>query len=82
MKHLFPLAMFLATALVAPGQMQDPVVLWTNGAPGALGARSNDIPTITPFLADPAQATGAAMVICPGGGYSGLAAHEGADYAL
>jgi acetyl esterase/lipase len=74
--------MFLATALVAPGQMQDPVVLWTNGAPGALGARSNDIPTITPFLADPAQATGAAMVICPGGGYSGLAAHEGADYAL
>ena len=28
------------------------------------------------------SATGAAMVICPGGGYVGLAPHEGNDYAL
>ena len=30
-------------------------------------------PAITPFLPDPAKRTGAAVVICPGGGYAGLA---------
>jgi acetyl esterase/lipase len=55
--------------------------LWPNGAPGALGTAEKDIPTLTPFWPDPAKATGAAIVICPGGGYSGLAAHEGPDYA-
>jgi len=35
-----------------------------------------------PYLPDRAQATGAAMVICPGGAYSHLAPHEGKDYAL
>ncbi len=55
--------------------------LWPDGAPGALGAADKDIPTLTPYLADPAQATGAAIVICPGGGYAMLAAHEGKDYA-
>lgn len=57
------------------------VPLWPNGAPGALGTNANDIPTLTVFLAPAASATGAAMVICPGGGYGSLAAHEGADYA-
>jgi acetyl esterase/lipase len=55
--------------------------LWTNGAPGALGTTAKDIPTLTPFLPDPAKATGAAIVICPGGGYGGLADHEGSLYA-
>lgn len=63
-------------------QMQDSIPLWPEGAPGALGTSSNDIPTITPFLADGAAATGSAMVICPGGGYQHLAPHEGKDYAL
>jgi acetyl esterase/lipase len=55
--------------------------LWPEGAPGALGKADKDIPTLTPFWPDPAKATGAALVICPGGGYGGLAPHEGADYA-
>ena len=55
--------------------------LWPNGAPGALGTADKDVPTITAFLPDPAKATGAAIVICPGGSYSGLADHEGAGYA-
>ena len=59
-----------------------PIALWPNGAPGALGTNSQDIPTITPYLANSTNATGAAMVICPGGGYSHLAPHEGNDYAL
>jgi acetyl esterase/lipase len=62
--------------------MQTPIPLWPDGAPGALGSTTNDIPTLTPYLPDPANATGAAMVICPGGGYAHLAPHEGNDYAL
>jgi acetyl esterase/lipase len=54
--------------------------LWPDAAPGALGTAAKDIPTLTPYF--PTNATGAAMVICPGGGYAGLARHEGHDYAL
>ncbi|HEY1662155.1 MAG TPA: alpha/beta hydrolase [Verrucomicrobiae bacterium] len=62
--------------------MQSPIPLWPDGAPGALGTSSNDIPTLTPYLPEATNATGAAMVICPGGGYAHLAPHEGNDYAL
>jgi len=58
-----------------------PVPLWPDGAPGALGTADKDIPTLTAFLPTPETATGAAFVICPGGGYGGLAGHEGAGYA-
>src|SRR5208283_1838865 len=80
--------MFLLSAIVCSStvlcraQMQTAMPLWPGGAPGALGTSSNDIPTLTPYLPEPASATGAAMVICPGGGYEHLAAHEGNDYAL
>ncbi len=50
-------------------------------APGALGKEDKDIPTLTPFLPAPEGASGAAIVICPGGGYGGLAPHEGEQYA-
>ena len=60
-----------------------PIRLWPGAAPGAFGTASTDIPTLTPYLPDPAIATGAALVICPGGGYSGLSMeHEGSAYAL
>ncbi len=55
--------------------------LWSDTAPGALGSADHDIPTLTPFLPDPAKATGAAAVVCPGGGYGHLADHEGSGYA-
>ena len=55
--------------------------LWPEGAPGALGKEDKDIPTLTLFKPAEGKATGAAMVICPGGGYGGLAQHEGKDYA-
>jgi acetyl esterase/lipase len=58
-----------------------PVALWPEGAPGALGTRSNDIPTLTAYFPKTNE-TGAAMIICPGGGYGGLANYEGEDYAL
>jgi len=58
-----------------------PMLLWPNGAPGALGTRDVDTPTITPYFAPADKATGAAMVVCPGGGYHALAPSEGGDYA-
>jgi acetyl esterase/lipase len=58
------------------------IVLWPDGAPGALGKDDADVPTLTIYLPAPPQATGAAIVICPGGGYSGLAMdHEGHQVA-
>lgn len=68
-------------AFVAFVHGQTALPLWPDGAPGALGKEDKDIPTITPYLADAANATGAAMVIFPGGGYGGLAPHEGKGYA-
>jgi acetyl esterase/lipase len=59
----------------------EPVVLWPQGAPGALGKEEADVPTLTPYLAPKEKATGAAVVVCPGGGYDHLAEHEGRPVA-
>ncbi|XHR28219.1 MAG: alpha/beta hydrolase [Chthoniobacteraceae bacterium] len=73
-------ALLLPVAAFAQ-QKQAEFPLWKDGVPGALGAEAKDIPTLTPYLPDPAKATGAAIVVCPGGGYGGLAKHEGEGYA-
>jgi acetyl esterase/lipase len=60
----------------------NPIILWQNGAPGAVGKEPSDIPTITPYLPPEGQATGAAMIVLPGGGYSRLSdIKEGSDVA-
>ena len=73
-----------ATADPAKGETTSGSVrLWAEDAPGALGNRETDIPTLTPFLvrADSTTSKPAAVLVCPGGGYAGLAPYEGADYA-
>jgi acetyl esterase/lipase len=56
--------------------------LWPDGAPGAKGTEPADIPELTFYLPARQQATGAAVVICPGGGYRALAIdHEGHQVA-
>src|SRR5712691_11879992 len=55
--------------------------LWSGDAPGALGTAKVDIPTITRFDPPAGKANGAAMVVCPGGGYGFLASHEGPTVA-
>jgi acetyl esterase/lipase len=55
--------------------------LWEGDAPGALGKEDKDIPTLTVFLPPAQKSNGAAVVICPGGGYAGLAPHEGKPVA-
>src|SRR4029434_6397124 len=59
----------------------EPIVLWPNGAPGAVGNGPVDIPTLTPFIRPSATANVAAIIVCPGGGYSHLADHEGRPVA-
>ncbi len=76
------LGLVAASAPAAPPAAPPAAIpLWPQGAPGALGSAPGDIPTITPFLPAPGQATGAALIICPGGGYAHLSSREGEDYA-
>lgn len=70
-----------APAPVPYAQILGPIRLWEGDAPGSLGSRPQDIPTLTPFPADKAVDTGATILVLPGGGYSGLAEHEGTGYA-
>lgn len=58
-----------------------PIRLWEGDAPGALGKRPQDTPTLTPYLAPKEKQNGATMLIFPGGGYGNLAEHEGTGYA-
>ncbi len=74
------LALLLTTTLLHAAPLES-ILLYPGGAPGALGDKDDDKPTLTAFLPDAGKATGAAIVICPGGGYGGLAPHEGAGYA-
>lgn len=81
--------LFAAASLAA-----DQILLWPNGAPGSEGKTSPETmrinppdeqvlsninaPSITPFLPDPAKATGAAVVVIPGGGHKEIwITHEG-----
>lgn len=69
---------------------QDPVapsapveLLWPKGAPGAVGSTPEDCPSVSIFRPDEDKANGAAIVICPGGGYGHLAdVKEGSDVAV
>ncbi len=79
---LFLVLWSLFLSLLVQAQPRDAFALWPDGAPGALGKADKDIPTLTPFLPRPELATGAAMVICPGGGYGHLSTTEGREYAL
>src|SRR5262249_26961164 len=81
MKPCFSLPVLLVWGTAAQAQPTQSFPLWTYDPPGALGKADQDIPTLTPYLLDVEKATGAAIVICPGGGYGMLASHEGADYA-
>jgi acetyl esterase/lipase len=75
-----------------------PVLLWANGAPGSEGKTAPETvvvnaegeqivstihqPSITPYLPRPGAATGAAVIIAPGGGHYQLSIdHEGYDVA-
>jgi acetyl esterase/lipase len=60
-------------------QTIDVMRLWPGRAPGAIGDGDPDVPTLTAFR--PRRPTHSAMIVCPGGGYDHLAAHEGEPVA-
>jgi acetyl esterase/lipase len=64
----------------SPASPQE-ILLWENGAPGALGQADTDKPTITAYRA-PRGSSGTAVIVAPGGGYGALAIeHEGRQEA-
>lgn len=73
--------LLFVAATIKPALAIETISLWKDGAPGALGNADHDNPTLTLYLPDEGKATGAAIVIFPGGGYGGLAQHEGKGYA-
>ena len=70
-----------AGSAVAADTAAETIRLWPGNAPGALGTTDQDIPVAAWWPATDATQPTAAMVVCPGGGYGGLADHEGSDYA-
>ncbi|HEX7446827.1 MAG TPA: alpha/beta hydrolase [Pirellulales bacterium] len=73
--------LFCGAAVAADQDRPGPITLWPAGAPGARGNKPEDVPLLTPYWPEPQKATGAAMIVCPGGGYHVLAPHEGETYA-
>jgi acetyl esterase/lipase len=76
MRHFFLLILCIHPLLAA----EKPIMLWPDGAPGALGTKPEDIPTLTPYL--PAKPSGAAMLLIPGGSYSGIYEGQAEPFAL
>lgn len=81
---LQPTFFLLLAALISSAAFAEPakIRLWPEGAPGAKGQEDKDQPFILAWPAPKEKANGAAFVVCPGGGYAGLAAdHEGTQVA-
>lgn len=73
--------MAFACVLEAAAAAPETLRLWDGDAPGARGQTPQDVPTLTRYTPPAGSASGTAVVICPGGGYGGLAGHEGRGYA-
>ena len=74
------LTVFLATTSLTAEPAK--IRLWPDGAPLAKGQEDKDQPFVYAWPAAKEKANGAAFVVCPGGGYGGLAAdHEGTQVA-
>lgn len=67
-------SLLVAQSTPAPSPTTAPtaILLWPNGAPGAVGDTPLDKPILTPYLPTK-NPTQTAIVICPGGGYAMLA---------
>ncbi|HMB27697.1 MAG TPA: alpha/beta hydrolase, partial [Blastocatellia bacterium] len=92
------LALSLAPATILPADQPKEIPLWPNGAPGSEGKSGPEAvrlaengervvsnvhqPSIPPYLPQKEKATGAAVIIAPGGGHRELwTDHEGHNVA-
>lgn len=57
------------------------IELWPEGAPYARGNEAEDRPAITPYLVEGTDGPVSLVVVCPGGGYTHRANHEGEPIA-
>ncbi|MCB1227502.1 MAG: alpha/beta hydrolase [Verrucomicrobiales bacterium] len=81
MKSLL-LALSLSSLLVASAAEPEKQLLWPEGAPLAQGDSDSDQPYFLIHRPKPEVSQGTAFVVCPGGGYGGLAVdHEGDQIA-
>lgn len=94
MRNIYTSLLMMAMALGAAAQ-EKPIALYPAGVPNAKPAPAGYAetnnngwiykvtdPRLLPFFPEPGKATGAAVVICPGGAYGGLAStYEGIDVA-
>ena len=70
----------LTLTMLAAAQTPKTELLWPEGAPGAVGTEEVDKPSLTQYI--PGNPNGAAVLVCPGGGYGALAMdHEGKQIA-
>jgi acetyl esterase/lipase len=68
-------------AQLLPAGMPQPVYLWPQGAPGALGNGEADKPRLYAFLPEK-RSTSTSVLVIPGGGYEHVAiGHEGVQIA-
>ena len=92
------LALSLLSAMVWGADQPKEILLWPNGAPGSEGKTGNESvrvtddgehvisnvhkPSLTPYLPSKDKATGAAVIIAPGGGHREMwVDHEGHNLA-
>jgi acetyl esterase/lipase len=72
----------LETCLANEHSEPEQILLWPEGAPLASGTEDRDKPRITWHAPAKGSANGCAVIVCPGGGYGGLAdTYEGHDVA-
>jgi acetyl esterase/lipase len=83
LSRMFTIGITLAWAAIglAADKPSGTFPLWKENVPGALGKEEKDTPNLTPYWAPDALATGASVIVCPGGGYNVLAPHEGEPFA-
>ena len=80
----FAVALTVLTLPAVYAQTAPPrtVLLWPDGAPGALGNAPEDKPSLTIFPQTGSGSVPTAVVVCPGGGYAHLSeVKEGSDIA-
>lgn len=72
----------IAAGLLLLAAEPQTVLLWPEGAPGAVGNEEADRPSLTIYLPPAERAVPTGVVVCPGGGYAKLAMdHEGRQVA-
>ncbi|MES1213251.1 MAG: alpha/beta hydrolase [Singulisphaera sp.] len=81
-KLILGTAILVAACRSVPADEPPQILLWPEGAPGAVGSEDTDKPCIWVHRAPAEKAGGGAVIVCPGGGYRHLAmTYEGHEVA-